>query len=141
MILSQSCEHGIRALVYMARHDEAEYHSIEKIADRLQISFHFLTKILQRLTRRKILRSYRGPNGGIKLAKPAGEITVYEVITGIDGTKLFENCVLGLSTCDDAQPCPFHKNWIRYRTKMLKEFQNLTLRSLLDQTNKFKYRI
>ena len=50
-MLSNASEYGIRALIYLAAHQEKSTIPISEISERLNISFHFLTKILQVLTK------------------------------------------------------------------------------------------
>ncbi|NIV03877.1 MAG: Rrf2 family transcriptional regulator, partial [Calditrichae bacterium] len=95
-MFSQACNYGIRAALYVASLEEQKFVPIRDIAEKLDISFHFLTKILQKLTLKNIMVSYRGPNGGISLAKPAEQITLLNVIEAIDGPDLFTECILGL---------------------------------------------
>lgn len=45
----------------------------------------YLIKILQRLTRDGILSSIRGPAGGFRLARPAGDISLLQIVEAIDG--------------------------------------------------------
>ena len=84
---------------------------IREISDGLGISHHFLTKVLQGLTRRGIMRSSRGPHGGIALALPAEQLTLKQLVVAIDGPELFERCMLGLPGCGSETPCPFHHQW------------------------------
>ena len=141
MILSQSCEYGIRAVIYIAKNSTDDYISIGRISRDLDISFHFLTKILQKLSREKILVSSRGPAGGIRLAKQENMITVMEIITAIDGKRLFGDCVLGLAECNDAHPCPFHDTWVEHRKKLAREFRQINIGDLAEQTRINELRI
>ncbi|HNY92546.1 MAG: HTH-type transcriptional regulator IscR [bacterium ADurb.Bin431] len=115
MILSKSCDHAIRATLYVAMHPDRGYVPIREIAAGLGISFHFLTKILQVLTQKNIMTSFKGPNGGIALARPAEEIALKEIVLAIDGEGLFRGCMVGLDHCDDDHPCPLHEQWSALR--------------------------
>ena len=76
--------YGIRAALFVALlQSNRQYVPIREISERLNISFHFLTKILQELKRHGIMTSYRGPNGGVSLARPASEITLMDMINAI----------------------------------------------------------
>jgi len=141
MLLSQSSEYAIRAVLFIARNGDDEYVSIGEISGELDISFHFLTKILQKLTRNNILISYRGPHGGIKLARNADQITIMDIVTVIDGIKIFTNCILGLPDCNDAHPCPLHESWVRHRKEIALEFKRLTIKTLVEQTARYGLRI
>ncbi len=106
MLLSQTCRYGLRAVLYLATKEtrDTEYVSISKISQELDISFHFLTKILQQLTQAGILTSYRGPGGGVAFAQDPAELTPYDIVVTLEGPGLFTSCVLGLSDCDDDNP-------------------------------------
>ena len=50
------------------------------------------------------MTSYRGPNGGVSLAKPGEQIKIMEIVEAIDGPKLFTDCIMGLPNCGDQEP-------------------------------------
>ncbi len=88
-----------------------EYVPVHDIAEKLDISFHFLAKILQALTHRGILKSFRGPHGGVALARPADDISLDELIEAVDGPRSFDGCLMGLPGCGVEKPCPLHEQW------------------------------
>jgi Rrf2 family protein len=101
-----------------ARQGERPYVPIHEIAEELGLSFHFLTKILQQLTEADLMASYRGPKGGVALARRAETISLREIIEGIDGPGVFKDCVLGLKGCGDRKPCPMHEQWVVERERL-----------------------
>jgi Rrf2 family protein len=115
MLLSKSCVYGLRASLFLASNQNGEYISIKKLSATLDISFHFLTKILQRLTAAELLESLKGPNGGVRLSKPGKEISLLDVVVAIDGNDLLQECVLGLPGCGVEEPCPLHNIWTATR--------------------------
>ena len=130
-ILSKASLYGIRAAVYVAlMKDDRKYVPIKEVSSELGISFHFLTKILQKLTHHKIMISYRGPNGGVALAKPAGDISLMDMITAIEPHEEFDQCILGLEGCGEAIPCPLHEQWGETRDKIKAMFDNTNLAEL-----------
>ena len=111
-IISKSGEYGLRALVYMAAHrEEGEFVSIRGVAEKLDISFHFLTKIFQILTQKGFLHSYRGPNGGIAFQIPPENIVLSDLIRALEGDDFFDKCLLGLPGCGERKPFPMHNCW------------------------------
>lgn len=126
-MLSNSCEYGLRAVLYLASLDSDGYVSIRTISDRLDISFPFLTKIFQQLKESDLLVSQRGPNGGVAFNRPAGQISLYDVVVAIDGDDLFTECVLGLPGCGDKKPCPVHERWMDERTRLRAMFEQMSL--------------
>lgn len=130
MIFSKACEYGIRSALYVANRNSDEYVPIREIGADLGISHHFLTKVLQVLTRASIMRSLRGPNGGVALSGDADSISLYDIVAAIDGRDHFDTCVLGLSSCDDLHPCPLHGYWGTLRDDVKTKFQNISLKAL-----------
>jgi Rrf2 family protein len=145
MLLSKSCEYGLRAMLYLgtlgdegasgnetARDSTREYISIQTVSDELDIGFSFLTKVFQQLNDAGLLTSKRGPGGGVALTRAPDAISLYEIVVAIDGEDLFEECVLGLPGCGEAEPCPLHEHWTEERDRMKTTFRETTLAEVPD---------
>ena len=130
MLLSKSCEYGIRASLYVSMHGGPEYVPIRVISADLDMSAHFLTKILQQLTKAGIMKSFKGPKGGVALARPAAGIRLMELVEAIDGPQLFQECMLGLPGCGERRPCPLHNRWMVERKRLAALFEATTLEDL-----------
>lgn len=141
MILSKACNYGLRAVIYIAIERDKTFVSIKEISEKLDISFHFLTKILQQLTKKNILMSLKGPRGGVALAHPPEDITMADIVIAIDGPDLFTKCLLGLKDCGTAEPCPLHAQWAVIRTQMSNLFTHMTLKKLADQLQQNQLRL
>ncbi|MCA1801867.1 MAG: Rrf2 family transcriptional regulator [Rhodothermaceae bacterium] len=118
MFISKSCSYGIRSVAYLSGYPQGRYVPIRDISSDLNISYHFLTKILQMLTAANILISSRGAGGGVALAREAAAITLYDLIIAIDGDELFTGCLLRLPGCGTKTPCPMHQEWDVARGKV-----------------------
>lgn len=127
MLLSKSCEYGLRASLYLASSSNEKYISIKKLSEKLDISFHFLTKILQELTAAGLLESMKGPKGGVRLSKESHKISLQEVVVAIDGIEIFTECVLGLPGCGSEKPCPLHSMWAETRDDIEEVFRTTSL--------------
>ena len=136
MLFSKGCTYAIRAsLLVTAKEmkDGRKFIPIRELSDELDLSFHFLTKILQVLTEAQIMESFRGPNGGVGLARPAKKITLIDVIAAVDGMALFSECALGLPGCGEKTPCPLHAAWAKRREDLKLMFEKTTLASLAKE--------
>jgi len=130
-VFSNTCHYGLRAALYIASaQDGRQFIPVREIAEALDLSFYFLAKIVQLLTRRDLLVSFKGPNGGVALARPAQEITLLEVIRTIEGYDPLSGCVLGLERCSDENPCPLHASWTAIRNRMDSFFGGTSLADL-----------
>jgi len=85
MRLTSKSEYALLALVYLARQPHDAYIRVDKIATEQNIPPQFLEQILLILKRGRVLTSLKGQHGGYRLAKPAHDITLAEVIRLIDG--------------------------------------------------------
>ncbi|RMF58189.1 MAG: Rrf2 family transcriptional regulator [Calditrichaeota bacterium] len=130
VFLSKKCIYAIQATTYLALAEDQPYVPIREIADKLKISFHFLTKILQELGRHKLVATYRGPAGGARLVRSPEEITVEEIILALDEKDMFNQCVLGFAGCGKERPCPFHERYAELRGQMQQMFRTITVADL-----------
>lgn len=133
MLLSNACVYGLRASVYLAAVSNDSYVSIKKISEDLNISHHFLTKVLQQLTSAGLMESMKGPKGGVRLTKPADDIALVEIVAAIDGMDILTECALGLPGCGSAKPCPIHDKWADTRDEIRKMLSDTSLRELVEQ--------
>ena len=140
MIYSKPCMHGLRAVIYIASRNVESPVRGEDIAREEDLPQPFLSKILKILSSRNILHSVRGPGGGFRLARPAEEITLLDIVEAIDGLTQFEECALGWKTCQDDKPCPLHNSWKDMRTG-LKEYLSRTPVAALVQMEKLNPRV
>ena len=137
-MLSNTCKYGIRAVIYLALNcEEKNKIGIKEISKELNIPTPFLGKILQMLAKNKMLTSTKGPNGGFSLKRPAKEITLLNIIEIIDGLALFEDCLIGLSSCSakshkDVQ-CPTHRKFSPISSQIYYLFNKQTIQALADE--------
>jgi Rrf2 family iron-sulfur cluster assembly transcriptional regulator len=115
LIFSRECEYAIQSLLYLALKKQGERTSIRELAQRLNIPYHFLGKILQRLAHKGLLVSHRGIDGGFALSMPPEEITLFHVVEAVDGVAFTHMCVLGFSECSQEKPCAVHEHWSSLR--------------------------
>ena len=127
-MLSNACKYAIRAILYLAIHtDEKTKVGVKKIADELETPQPFLAKLLQQLTKAKLVSSTKGPNGGFYLSEKDKENAVWDIVKNIDGTSKFDDCFLGLSKCSDENPCPVHFIVSPFKEKLLNNFRDKTI--------------
>lgn len=141
MLLSKSCEYGLRAALYLASGAPDAYVPIRDVSTALGIPYHFLAKIAQAMIQQGLLGSTRGPNGGIRLARPADQITLYEIVRALDGPAIFETCVLGLPGCGTQQPCPLHDRWAPAREQVRAMFAQTPLAELAARIKAHDFRL
>jgi Rrf2 family protein len=83
--LSAKADYAVRAVLVLAAHDDPHPLKGELIASAQQLPVKFVENILGELKHAGLVVSQRGPEGGYRLALPADQITVAEVIRVVDG--------------------------------------------------------
>jgi Rrf2 family protein len=123
MLLSKSCQYGVRALLYVAMEsDKSKKTELIKIAEALDIPKPYLAKIMQQLVKRGLARSTKGPNGGFYMTPKEKSKNLLNIIEAIDGLEYFSHCGLGMEQCDPTNPCPIHNEMVKIRENMMKTF-------------------
>jgi Rrf2 family protein len=85
MKLSRASNYALQALAYMAGHSAGKPAASHRVADARGIPERFLLKVLKPLVDARVLLSLKGPHGGYRLARPAKDITLLEVVEAVDG--------------------------------------------------------
>ncbi len=132
-MFSRSCEYGLQAMIYISLHSNSkDMVTLEQIAKSQQIPQPFLSKILQRLVKHKLIGSRKGRNGGFYFLKPPEKITLLEIVKTINGTDLLDGCVLGFSNCSDRNPCPVYKEFKSVKDRIKQILISKSLQTLSD---------
>ncbi|QOW10511.1 Rrf2 family transcriptional regulator [Kaistella flava (ex Peng et al. 2021)] len=136
-MFSKSCEYGIRAAIYIAKHSIKNHKvSLKEVAKHTDSPPAFMAKILQKLTKTEVLSSLKGPTGGFFIAVADLEkVSLLTIVLAIDGDGIFENCTLGLRRCDGQKPCPMHVNFIKIREEMRYTLGSTSLKSLAEEVS------
>ncbi|MFN3549700.1 MAG: iron-responsive transcriptional regulator RirA [Mesorhizobium sp.] len=100
MRLTRQTNYAIRILMYCAA-NEGRLSRIPEIAAAYSVSELFLFKILQPLVENKLIATVRGRNGGVRLARPAAEITLFDVVRVTEESFAMAECFE-----NDAADCP-----------------------------------
>lgn len=85
MRMSAKAEYAVRAMTQLASVDEGILVTTEDLAKAQGIPAQFLVDILSELRADRLVRSHRGREGGYELARPAGEISIADVLRCVDG--------------------------------------------------------
>ena len=100
MRLTRQTNYAVRMLMYCAA-DSESLSRIPDIAKAYSVSELFLFKILQPLAKAGIMETVRGRNGGVRLARPANEITLLDVVKTTEDNFAMAECFE-----NDASECP-----------------------------------
>lgn len=141
MIFSRTSQYAIQALIYLATQPRGQPVLNREIADSLGVPAPYLAKILQGLSRGRILDSSRGRHGGFILHSSADRTSLLDVMLLLDGSRVERECLLGLKQCSDETACPLHRKWKRVKHEVLACLGGLTLSDLAEAVQRGQYRL
>ena len=142
--LTKKADYGLMALKYLAELAETDGSgqlahstsaSAKAIADAYHIPPQLLAKILQTMTRAGILVSTAGTNGGYSLARPAAEISAFEVIRAIDGPLFITSCITIHGTCDLHGTCTIKEPLRKVNDAIKDMLSGLSIADLVEPTD------
>lgn len=132
-MFSKTCEYAIRAMIFIAQKTrEGDRIGIKDIARGIDSPEHFIAKILQELSRKGIVQSAKGPNGGFYLDNVSMNRSLADIVRAVDGDKIFQGCGLGLRQCSESQPCPIHHEFKKIRFGLFEMLNNSKVGAFTD---------
>jgi len=141
-MLSKTCKYAIRATIYLAANtNETERIGIKDLAEALMVPKHFLAKILQVLTKNKVISSMKGPGGGFFIKAENLGLSIMDVVVGLDKKEIFVGCVLGLPVCSHENPCPLHKSLVHLRDGFSYQLESSTIGEMAHAMKYHGYQI
>jgi Rrf2 family protein len=140
-MLSATCKYGIRAVIFIASRPEQKINTgLREIAEKLNIPQPYLAKILQILSKKKILHSSKGPHGGFTLMVPAAELSLMDIIDAIDGRDFFDSCYITGEKCNFDQPergvCILHNDLRKEKVRLESFFSSKSIEACALQMKK-----
>ena len=132
MIYSKTCEHAIRALVYVATRPVGELCPVEEIVKAEGTPGPFTSKLLGDLVRAGVLTSSRGRGGGYAMARDPEEVTLLEIVSVVDGPDVVDRCAVGLDPCDEYARCPLHDRFQPLRESIRVYLESTTLAEMAE---------
>lgn len=133
-MFSKSCEYAIKAMIFVAQKskDEARV-GLKEIAKGTDAPEHFVAKIMQELSRKRLVLSVKGPNGGFYLTEKELETSISDIVRAVDGDKLYLDCVLGLKACSEKNPCPVHNEFKEIKRNLIQMLERNTIGNFNDK--------
>lgn len=128
--LTRKSEYAIRGIIYLAQQPAGKNSLLSEIAEAADAPQTFLAKILQDFGKLGLVRSFRGSGGGFVLARPAGEITLQQIVEAVEGPIAPSQCLAEPRLCNRSGTCRAHQVWRKVQNKVIDVLQGVTLEEL-----------
>jgi Rrf2 family protein len=125
-MLSQSAGYAATALGCVAAMG-GNPASVKEIAQACGIPHPYLAKIINILSHKQLVQTQRGVGGGVVLARPPQEISLFELCEALDDPVVQPRCMLGSAACTEDRTCPAHRFCRSHRRELAEFLQTTTL--------------
>jgi Rrf2 family protein len=134
---SKLAQSGIAAVSYLAAVSaEERLTGSAEIAESREISQQLIAKVLTMLSRAGLVEGTRGPSGGYRLARPAGEITLLDVVQVFENSEDRVMCPFGPNWCGHGPHCPLHDTFAAMHQNALDGLQEETFAQFVVSSGK-----
>ena len=133
MKLSTRGRYGIHAMYDLAVNYGDGPQSIKCIAERQSVPEAYLEQLIAMLRREKLVISNRGAQGGYRLAREPGEITVGDVLRALEGGLNLVDCLEEDDACGKSCACPSRIVWMKIRDGLNQVVDSITLQDMMDE--------
>jgi FeS assembly SUF system regulator len=106
-------------------------HSATELAERAKLELPTVSKVLKPLAHAGLVESFRGANGGYRLARPAARISLYDVVEAIEGKLGMTECSGEHSQCEHERHCGVQGHWRRINDVIAEALRGLSLEQML----------
>jgi len=136
MKLSTRTRYGTRALLELALHRGEGPVFLKDIAGKQQLSLAYLEHLVAPLIAGGIIRSTKGPRGGVTLARKPEEIKLSEITRLLEGSVAPVACVDRPEVCNRSDTCVTREIWGRMKEAMNGVLESTTLQTLVERQKK-----
>lgn len=132
--LNRITDYAVVVLTQMANEPDKRV-TAPQLSEESNVPAPTVAKVLKALAKEGVLASQRGVNGGYRLARPAGDISMLEIIRALEGPISLTACVDGAEgDCNVELLCPVRGNWDRVNTAIRSALADVSLEDMAIPT-------
>jgi len=132
LTLTNQTDYALREMMFLARDNYQFWISTKKIAKEMQIPATFLSRINMQLVKAGLLESQRGARGGVRLAKDPATISVFDMISAVDGPLLINKCLEQPDECGFPMAEQYKRYWQSIQICMDAKLNETSLKELIE---------
>ncbi len=133
MKITQEADYALRIILHLSRNGIDARVDAKSISESEGIPTRFTLKILRKLTKADLTKSYRGVGGGYSLNREPEAITMKDVIEAIDGPIYINRCLYDKEYCNIHRTgtCNIHRELNKVRKTLIKELESVNFSDLM----------
>jgi len=138
MNLTSTSQYAIRILSFMALQNTSMI-SAKFLVEKLNISDKYLRRLMTKLTKKGLIQSIQGRDGGYRINRPINQLFLIEIINAVEESEKYLGCVLGFDECSDLNPCALHEKWNLIKQDTSTFLNTTTLSDIVRSKHFMKY--
>ena len=128
--INRQTDYAIRVILSLAKRGQDERVSTSEIRKEMLIPPALAQRIVADLARGDFILTFPGRDGGLKLARPAREINLRQIVEHIEGKFFISDCLVDAGECPFDNKCPVRHRWARLQSMMVQELEQITFDDL-----------
>lgn len=133
MKISTKAQYAVRFLIDLALHDGEGHVSLKEVARRQTISQKYLWQVVNPLKSAGVLHTTQGARGGYALARPASEITLFDILAVLEGDGALVPCLAAPAVCPRSGACAPQEAWKEVDGKLASALRSITLEAMVEK--------
>jgi len=134
--ISRRLDYGLQLMVKLASDPDNTAQPTALMAESLQIPLPFLHQIGHTLMQAGLIKATPGPRGGLRLSRPAEEISVLQISEALEGNLVINECLDCATPCMRQEECTAQYMWGDLQAMMIKYLEGVNLQMLIDAPTK-----
>lgn len=134
--INRETDYAVRVILALAKYPPGKIISSAVIRQEMVLPESLSLQIISRLAHLNLIKSYPGRSGGIRLARSPAEITLYDVVYGMEGPLILSECLEEVFHCQLEPDCPIRKYWIMLQGKIKKDLEEINFQELVESISR-----
>ncbi|NLE75199.1 MAG: Rrf2 family transcriptional regulator [Chloroflexi bacterium] len=133
MPITRKTDYASRVVLELAMQPAGKWLTTRQLAERRLVPPQLIRQIVTRLAKAGLVQSRRGAVGGISLARPPREISLFDVLEAMEGPLYLNQCVADPQICPLSERCPVHNVWVEAQAMLEDRLRRATYDLLTQQ--------
>lgn len=132
MKITKASDYALRVVGFFVTSEREKYYMRNELSEKCNVPDSFLGKILQLLVKAEILESERGKKGGFRLSRDPEFITLYDIITAVEGEIVLNDCLVNDNVCKITGQCKIHNVLDQIRCNLVQDLKKYKVVDIVD---------
>lgn len=131
--INRETDYAIRVILALAKYPHGEFIPSAVIREEMKLPPALSLQIISKLVHLDLVKSTPGRNGGIQLARLPEQISLHDVVSGMEGPVILSECLEDGNSCELSTDCPVQSYWERLQKVVENDLKASHFKLLLEE--------